>query len=156
MKITKTTLRRIIKEELQRVLREDMQDGPRRPRRRSWRSGLGAGGSMGEMLAPYAKELCPNRSNIINRLWDDDFTGEDWQADMAEVLSEYGVEYQLAFRVAGLCEGEGCLEEALDFACESDRMRDDGGVSDEAGFIPGEEDEGYVAYDDAEIMRRGK
>ena len=137
MKITKTTLRRIIKEELQRVLREDMQDGPRRPRRRSWRSGPGAGGSMGEMLAPYAKELCPNRSNIINRLWDDDFTGEDWQA------------------VAGLCEGEGCLEEALDFACESDRMRDDGGVSDEAGFISGE-DEDYVAYDDAEIMRRGK
>ena len=124
MKITKTTLRRIIKEELQRVLREDMDDDPRNfgpidmDRDPEFRYRGSSAEQMGKLLEPFAEELCPNRERIAE-MYENRESDDDWQSDMAEVLSEFGVEYQIADRVAGMCDGEGCLDEALDYVCDS-------------------------------------
>ena len=61
MKITKTTLRRIIKEELQRVLREDMDDDPRNfgpidmDRDPEFRYRGSSAEQMGKLLKSYAQ-----------------------------------------------------------------------------------------------------
>jgi hypothetical protein len=124
VKITKTALRRIIKEELQRVLREDMDDDPRNfgpvdlERNPEFRYRGTSASTMGELLEPFAEELCPNRERII-AMFENRESDDNWQSDMADILSEFGVDYQIADRVAGKCDGEGCLEEALDYVCES-------------------------------------
>ena len=139
MKITKTALRRIIKEELQNVISERGPRGrPMVPERGAFSAGpqqLATYGNrddgvrMAELLQGFAGQICANRMELLEH-WDDRDGSANWDVEMAETLSLAGVPQSVAMAVAAECDGEGCLETAFEVLCR--------GEMDDEGFLPGE------------------
>jgi hypothetical protein len=73
----------------------------------------GGSNEIARLLAPDKERLCQHASQIMHAIDEDPTGGQDWNGHMVDVLSRY-VGEALAMRVADSCDGEGCLEQALE------------------------------------------